>query len=273
MILKEGDVNFFRENGFLPARRLLSDAETERLRTRFYEVMDGKSAKQPEAIRNLTGDEENIVIQIVNIWEADDTFYEYLFHPELTTAIAQLMDTDTVRVWHDQIQYKPPHKGGPTLWHQDYPYWPVLEPADLVSAWLALEDADWENGCMCAVPRSHLWGTYNGGTVGINPDNWGPAHDPAFLPAGEKLEVVPCPVKAGEVMFHHCMTWHGTPPNRSERGRPGFAVHYMPGYTRYVPKAGHLVEHHIHVPPGEILTGDHFPTVFENGTPLPPAPR
>jgi ectoine hydroxylase-related dioxygenase (phytanoyl-CoA dioxygenase family) len=183
--------------------------------------------------------------------------------------IAQLMGTDTVRVWHDQVQIKPARIGGPTVWHQDHPYWPVIQPADLVSAWVALEDATIENGCMSMVPHSHKWGPYNGGTVGIDSETWGPAHDPAFVPAGETVSVVPVPVKAGSVVFHHCLMWHGAPPNRSDRDRPAIAVHYMPGHTRYQPtEKGHLVEHNITVKPGEILTGAHFPTVMEAGKPL-----
>jgi ectoine hydroxylase-related dioxygenase (phytanoyl-CoA dioxygenase family) len=71
-------------------------------------------------------------------------------------------------------------------------------------------------------------------------------------------------------MFHHCLTWHGSPPNRSARGRPAIAVHYMPGYTRYEPQGhSHLVQKNIEVEPGEPLKGAHFPTVWENG-PLTP---
>ena len=98
-----------------------------------------------------------------------------------------------MRVWHDQMQLKPAHIGGPTIWHQDHPYWPVIQPADLVSAWVALEDATAENGAMSMVRRSHLWGQYDGGTVGINAD-YSPAYDPAFVPGGETVEVVSCEV-------------------------------------------------------------------------------
>lgn len=269
-IVSKQDLDFFTENGFLTARRLLSDEEVAVLSSRCFEILEGRSSRKPESVRNLYGDEEKIVIQIVNAWEADDRFFHYLFHPALTEAVASLMATDTVRVWHDQVQYKPPRKGGPTVWHQDHPYWPVLQPADLVSAWLALEDADVENGCMHVVPRSHRWGPYDGGTVGIREEDWGPDYDPTFVPAGEVVEVVPCPVRAGEVMFHHCLTWHGTPPNQSERGRPGFAVHFMPGHTRYVPRAGHLIEHRITVQPGEILEGEYFPIVWDHGPVVPP---
>lgn len=268
-ILRPGEVEFFRANGYLKARPLLTKAETSRLLAAFHRIKDGKSKRKPEIMRNLTGDDENYVLQVVNAWEFEPAFRRHLFNPKMTQAVAELMGTDTVRVWHDQIQYKPPIKGGPTVWHQDYPYWPVLEPGDLVSAWVALEDADEENGCMSMVPRSHLWGAYQDGTVGIRPDDYGPAHDPAFVPKGERVEVVPCPTRAGEVMFHHCMTWHGAPPNRSERGRPAIAVHFMPGHTRFVPQSDHAISHHITVEPGEILAGEHFPEVYFNGPVAP----
>ena len=72
-------------------------------------------------------------------------------------------------------------------------------------------------------------------------------------------------------MFHHCLTWHGSPPNSSEKGRPAIAVHYMPGWTRYEPTdRGHLVEHNITVQPGEPLVGEHFPTVMEKGEVVKP---
>ena len=130
------------------------------------------------------------------MWEAEPAFREHLYHDTIVPMVAQLMGTDTVRVWHDQMQLKPARIGGPTIWHQDHPYWPVIQPADLVSAWVALEDATVENGAMSMVRRSHLWGQYDGGTVGINAD-YSPAYDPAFLPEGETVEVVPCEVPAG----------------------------------------------------------------------------
>lgn len=267
-LITSDEVVFFRRNGYLQARPLLRSGAVEKLRSALQSILEGRSAKQPELSHNMTGDDENVVIQVVNAWEVEPAFEAHLYNPELTGAVATLMGADTVRVWHDQVQYKPPRNGGPTIWHQDYPYWPVLEPSDLVSAWVALDDADEENGCMSMVPRSHLWGTYGNGTVGIRQEDWGPANDPGFVPEGESAEVVPCPCRAGEVMFHHCMTWHGAPPNESERGRPAIAVHYMPGHTRYVPKSGHAVEHLIEVGPGEILQGKHFPTVFEHGKPV-----
>jgi ectoine hydroxylase-related dioxygenase (phytanoyl-CoA dioxygenase family) len=263
-MLSQQQIAEFRERGFLKAGRVQDDARTLTLRRRLDDVLDGRSSAQPEAKRNLLGTEEQVVIQVVNIWEADDLFREQLYNPTVCEMACELIGTDVLRVWHDQAQYKPPRIGGPTYWHQDHPYWPIIQPADLVSAWLALEDATVENGCMSMVPRSHLWGPHKGGTVGTTAD-YLPDYDGTLIPEAESVEVVPCEVKAGEVMFHHCLTWHGGPPNRSEKGRPALAIHYMPGYTRYVPNGAHLIQHRVSVQPGEILEGEYFPTVWDHG--------
>lgn len=265
-MLTATQVEEFREKGFLQAIPLLTEAEADTLRTKLFEVMEGRSEAKPDANRNLLGENsERVVIQIVNIWQADPQFLAHAKNPAICEAISELMGTDTVRVWHDQVQYKPPKVGGPTNWHQDHPYWPVVQPADMISAWVALDDADIENGCMWMVPHSHKWGAHKGGTIGTDPTDFTPTPDLSLLPEGAKVELVPCPVKKGQVMFHHCLTWHGSPPNNSERGRPAIAVHYMPGHTRYVKEPGksHLIEQHIEVESGEILEGSHFPLVWQ----------
>ncbi len=271
-MLTDEQIQSFRENGFLNYGRVLTDEQLQALRESLSRVLSGESAASPEAMRNIGGGADSVVTQVVNMWEAEPAFRQHLYNSAIVPMAAQLMGTDTVRVWHDQMQLKPAHIGGPTIWHQDHPYWPVIQPADLVSAWVALEDATADNGAMSMVRRSHLWGQYNGGTVGINAD-YSPAHDPAFIPEGETVEVVSCEVPAGGVVFHHCRTWHGAPANHSGNPRPAIAVHYMPGWTRYEPSdRTHLVEHHIHVKPGETLVGDHFPTVMEAGEMADPTP-
>ncbi|HXG23814.1 MAG TPA: phytanoyl-CoA dioxygenase family protein [Chthonomonadales bacterium] len=264
-MLTRQQIEQFREIGFLKVGKVLTDEQTKALRARLDDVLEGRSKAEPEAKRNMLGNTEQVVIQVVNIWMADDLFREHIYHPVICEMVSELMGCDVVRVWHDQIQYKPPRIGGPTRWHQDHPYWPIIQPADLVSAWVALDDATIENGCMRMVPRSHKWGPHKGGTIGTNDEDFSPTPDMSLLPPGAVVEVVPCEVMAGEVMFHHCLTWHGSPPNPSDRDRPAIAVHYMPGYTRYEPTGTHLVEHRVTVKPGEILQGEYFPTVWDHG--------
>ncbi len=271
-MLTEAQIAEFHRNGFLKGDVVLNDEEVEALREELDLVMEGKSVKKPVLNHNMLGNTslyDNMkmtvterVVQIVNIWMASDAFYKHAANRTICEEIAQLCGTDTVRIWHDQVQYKPPLSGGPTGWHQDHPLWPIIQPADLVSAWVALDDAVIENGCMWMVPGSHKWGNHQK-YLGATPD-FKPYHkQPELLPEGAVVEAVPFEIKKGQVGYHHCLTWHGSPHNRSQLKRRAIAVHYMPGHTRYEPLANHPMHDYVQVKPGEILTGDHFPTVYE----------
>jgi phytanoyl-CoA hydroxylase len=270
-MLTQEQIREFDEVGFLKGDVVLSDEEVERLREELDLVMEGKTVKKPVLNRNmLDGTSEygmhmsqtETVVQIVNIWMASDAFLSHAANQRLCEEAAQLSRSNTLRIWHDQIQYKPPITGGPTNWHQDHPAWPIIMPADLVSAWVALDDAVIENGCMWMVPGSHKWGN-NTLEMGSTAD-FKPFHkDPSLLPAGAKVEAVPFEIKKGQVGYHHCLTWHGSPVNRSERKRRAIAVHYMPGHIRYEPIGSHPMEPYIKVKPGEVIVGDDFPVVYQ----------
>lgn len=265
-MFENAQVEEFHERGFIIGPQAYGDEEADALRERMMAVLEGRSKRKPELNRNLLGEQSpRVVHQIVNVWEADDLFRRHIYNEAICAMTAQLMGHPVVRVWHDQVQYKPPRVGGPTDWHQDHPYWPVIQPPDLISAWTALDDATVENGCMWMVPGSHKWGAHKGGTIGTEPVAFDPMPDLEALPSGIRIEKVPCEVRKGQVMFHHCLTWHGSPNNDSERGRPAIAAHYMPGYTRYEPQGLHVMGQRVSVQPGEILEGEHFPTVWDHG--------
>jgi phytanoyl-CoA hydroxylase len=273
LMLTQAQLDEFERNGFLKGDVVLSDEEVEILRAELDLVMEGKSVKKPVLNRNMldAGADslyDNMkmtvtekVVQIVNIWMASDAFFQHAGNQRICEEVAQLCKTDTLRIWHDQVQYKPPVSGGPTGWHQDHPLWPIIQPADLVSAWVALDDAVIENGCMWMVPGSHKWGNHQRHLA--SDKDFKPYHrQPELLPEGAVVEAVPFEIKKGQVGYHHCLTWHGSPHNRSQLKRRAIAVHYMPGHTRYVPIANHPMHSYVTVAPEEILDGPHFPVVY-----------
>lgn len=262
-MLTPEQVAAYREQGFVATTEpLLSDAEVEELRQALDEVIRGESPGRPELLRNLAGGDLNsdaVVIQIVNIWQAHPAFAAHMQRPDLTAMVTQLCPTDTLRVWHDQIQYKPPTVGTATRWHQDFPAWPVLTPPDQCTAWVALDDATIKNGCLRFVPGSHRWGAHR--RLGTGED-FSPRYDPAVLPPGAEVRPVAVEVPKGAVSFHHSLTWHGSAPNPSVAHRRAIAVHYMPGHTRYVAQGKHVMSPHIHVADGEVIEGERFPVVW-----------
>lgn len=260
-MLTREQVASYNKQGFVATTEpLLSDAEVERLREALAEVIAGTAPGKPVLLRNLAGGDlqgDAVVIQIVNIWQAHPAFKEHAFRPDLVEMVAQLCPTQALRIWHDQIQYKPPTVGSATRWHQDFPAWPVLSPASQCTAWVALDDVTLANGCLRFVPGSHKWGPQKLGTG----EDFSPQFDPAQLPPGAKVEAVPVEVPKGAVSFHHSLTWHGSAPNPSGNHRRAIAVHYMAGETRYVASGKHVMSPFIHVADGEPVSGDAFPVV------------
>lgn len=261
--LNAEQVAFFDEHGYVATEEpVLTDAEVDALRTALDEVLAGSSPGRPELLRNLAGgglDSDAVVVQIVNIWQSHPAYRAHIERPDIVGMVLQLCPTQTLRVWHDQIQYKPPTVGTATRWHQDFPAWPVLTPADLVTAWVALDDATLANGCLRFVPGSHRWGVHKG--LGISED-FSPRYGPGQLPPGAEVRPVPVEVPKGGVSFHHCLTWHGSAPNPTVTHRRAIAVHYMPGHTRYVAAGRHVMQPRITIADGEVLAGEHFPVVW-----------
>lgn len=259
-MLTQEQIAQFQRDGYLNGGPLLRDEEVDTLRAEVMRVIEQRARQdvpQPVLCRNLSGDDSAPVWQIVNIWEASPPFRQLVSHPQITRAIAQLTGAPELRIWHDQIQYKPPEIGGTTHWHQDAPLWPIIAPMTEVTAWVALDDADESNGCMSMVPGSHLWGNQIDFLRQVEEYDQIPANF-----EGRDVRVVRCPVKKGEVHFHHALTWHGSHNNTSGRPRRAIALHYMTNETRFVASGEHVMKQHVEVADGEKMRGAHFPQVY-----------
>jgi phytanoyl-CoA hydroxylase len=261
-MLTEQQVAEFDRNGFLNSGAALNDAEVEELRgelTRVLRDKDRTDVSQPVRIVNLAGKPETPVWQVVNIFDASDAFRRVMHKKKIVEEIAQLTRANELRIWHDQIQYKPAEEGGVNMWHQDSPLWAPLTPKEeQVSAWIALDDVDTSNGCMSMVPGSHKWG--------VEMPYLGTLKDFNSLPTeykGHKIEVKLCPVKKGHVHYHHALTWHASHANNSGRPRRAIAYHYMTERTVYVPDNFHPMSQFIPVKEGEKIQGDRFPVVWK----------
>ncbi|HMN31619.1 MAG TPA: phytanoyl-CoA dioxygenase family protein [Caldilineaceae bacterium] len=259
-MLSQAQIDFFHANGFVNGGHVLSDNEVETLRDermRGIEQRERTDISQPVLVRNLSRNESAPVWQIVNIWMASEPFRQLTAHPQITKGLAQLTQAQELRIWHDQIQYKPPEIGGVNHWHQDAPLWPIIAPMTEVTAWVALDDADESNGCMSMVPGSHRWGNNIAFLNTLKGFEEMPDHF-----ADHPVQVVRCPVKKGEVHYHHSLTWHASHANTSGRPRRAIALHYMTQETRFVAAGNHVMKPFVHVADGELMRDAAFPLVY-----------
>jgi len=285
----------FARDGFLNAGPVLALAEVEELSRELDRILaigpEGFAPGDPKPVlfRDLSKfggpkpaddpyggtPKDRAVWQIVNIWEASPAFERLLFQPDIVRAISDMTGFKDLQVWHDQVQYKPAGHGAATAWHQDAPLWPSIEPMTPVSAWIPLDDAEVDNGCMWMVPGSHRWGNQME-HLRTQAALQTLAEFPNVQPSAPSQQAVarPCPVKRGEVHFHHSLTWHGSPQNNSTRPRRAVAIHYMTSEARFTGRE-HPMKQFIEVEVnGPMLNaGPHFPIVCREGKPVaPPKP-
>jgi len=97
-------------------------------------------------------------------------------------------------------------------WHQDWPYW---EGCHKINAWIALDDATPENGCLKLVRGSHRASVAHAANV---PAGDGFSNRVEANQIDESL-VVTAPVPAGAAVIFHDLTLHASHPNTVHRDR------------------------------------------------------
>jgi len=137
-----------------------------------------------------------------------------------------------VSVYFSQIFYKPPQGGGPKPVHQDNFYFGPSDREGVVTAWIALDEATVENGCLFFGD-----GTHRGPVL----DHVAPADQPYDLQIPLEIAIdypmTPAPVPKGGVSFHHGNTLHRSSDNRSDKWRRACALHYVSNATRFATPA------------------------------------
>jgi phytanoyl-CoA hydroxylase len=149
-------------------------------------------------------------------------FRELASDPALVALVEDLAGAPGVGVYFSQIFFKPPRGGGPKPAHQDNYYFGPSDHDGVVTAWIALEDADEENGCL-----RYGIGTHKGPIL----PHKAPPDRPFDLQLAEAdlaaLDMRPTPVPKGGVAFHHGGTVHRSADNQSDRWRRACAFHYV----------------------------------------------
>ncbi len=209
--LTKDQVRQYNEKGFIFPLDVFSPDEIAVHREYFNQLMD----KALKAGWNSYS---------INCWQ---TFcpglYDLTMEPRILDYVQDLLGPDLI-CWATHYFCKMPGEDRQVSFHQDASYWP-LTPSKVVTVWLAIDDADAENGAMQLIPRSHLSGQIAfeksaqeernvlSQTV-LSPERYG---DP---PVAVEL-------KAGQVSLHSDLLLHGSDPNRSNRRRCGLTLRYL----------------------------------------------
>lgn len=136
---------------------------------------------------------------------------------------------ETLILRHSHFFAKLPGDGKRVSWHQDASYWP-LTPSKVVTAWLAIDDVDLENGAMQVIPGSHLQAQVDFEESGADERNV--LNQTVRDPEQYGDPPVAFELKAGQISLHSDWLLHGSEPNNSNRRRCGLALRYLSSDVR-----------------------------------------
>jgi phytanoyl-CoA hydroxylase len=218
---------FYDDHGYIVLDRALSDREVDALvdeTTRVCRNADGRIAGIGPAPAGLS--DEEILREILCIHfphKLSEIMHQALFQPAVVQALTTVIGPD-VKCMQSMLFVKASGKPG-QAWHQDEDYIPTRDRS-LLGAWIALDDATVENGCLWIIPGSHkpgvLWEQEWHGD-----ERFDCALESRRFPYTDD-DAVPVEVKRGTVVFFNGYTLHRSLPNRARSGfRRALVNHYM----------------------------------------------
>lgn len=233
----------FHAEGYLVVPGLVSADDVRALVTHTEEILAGRTAPPgtKQKISGWTMEEIERQFNRTLMPHLESAIHErYLLHPRILDVLEALIGPD-VMAMQTMLFLKPPGSAGQG-YHQDAYYIPT-KPDTLCGAWLALDRADEENGC--------LWMTRGTQHEPVYPDmqKIGQNHAPDALaglalidnashvdesvngltPIARKYagQEVPVVVEPGDVVFFQGHILHRSHANRSrDRFRRSFVGHY-----------------------------------------------
>lgn len=243
----------YQEQGYLVVPEVVDAALVDEARRHIGWLMEQNPGVRPEHLGHTL--------------MRDDPFWVRLVSDERILDVAERFIGPDIALFASHYIAKPPGEGLPVLWHQDAGYWP-LDPMEVVTVWLALDDSGPDNGCVRVIPGSHLWDVKPLRANSATPSVLGSEIDvdPGLIDESQATDLV---VPAGGVSVHHPNIVHSSHANTSSRWRRGLTIRYIPTTTRIVsdrqwPAAfllrGSAVDGvNIYLPWPRYVEGMHFP--------------
>lgn len=216
--LTEEQIEFYQQNRYIKLKHVF-DAATIAF---FNDAISQRVAVMNQETKPLEERDTygKAFLQLFNLWRADDVVKELVLSKRLAKIAAELMQTDGVRIYHDQALFKE-GGGGITPWHADQYYWP-LETDKTVTAWIPLQATPLEMGPLEFSAGSHQ--IVEGRDLEIS--------DKSEAIIQQKLRVTDFKhvIEAfdlGEMSFHSGWVFHRAGANTTDQMRKVMTVIYM----------------------------------------------
>ena len=205
-LLNEKQLKNYEDNGFIAPIDILNLEETEEIKKEIEHI----EKKWPDELIGLGRN---------NVHYISPTFDKVCHNSKILDSVESIIGKD-ILVGGTTLFIKDPDKKGFVSWHQDAKYI-GFEPYNWVTAWLAITDANEENGCM------RMWSGSHKEKIKDHKDTY---DENNLLTRGQTVQNVPIEktipniLKAGQLSLHHPMIVHGSGANKSKQRRIGFVI-------------------------------------------------
>jgi phytanoyl-CoA hydroxylase len=229
--------SFFDANGYYLARAVYSPTEIAELEREVDRIVEqnirlkdspDKSWKGEAVDRLNVGGTSFVHTHQVHYYSA--RWLQAVQHPAFLDVAEAILGPDIV-LHHTKLLQKPAEKGAPFPMHQDWSYFPTVRDS-MIGGTIAVTRATDEMGCLRVYPGSHK--------LGRLPNSGGQQYS-EFMGKNYPLErATIIEAEAGDVLFFHYLTIHGSMPNRSAQVRKNVLVQLHSGQDRVEPGNGHV---------------------------------
>ena len=233
--LGKEQVNFFINKGYLAVPGLVADPVLEEIRRDAVHIArGGYPCETLQPLPPETSDEEALrnILCIHQPHTISPVIEKYVRHRQICGVLSQITAAHlpfwdgSVKCMQSMLFVKPPGFQG-QAWHQDEIYIPTRDRS-LIGAWIALDHATIENGCLWVIPGSHRTGYLYPQRDHGNPEEFDFA--PESHGFEEKGEIA-IEVAAGTVVFFNGYLLHRSFKNRSRVYRRVLVNHYMNAWS------------------------------------------
>lgn len=164
-----------------------------------------------------------------NLHQLEPVFRGVSFSPEIAGA-CRALGLKKPLVVQSMYIFKQPGIGGEVGPHQDGAFL-YTRPQSVVGFWWALEECTTSNGCLWAVPGSHLPGATGGVARRFkrNAEGTGTEFEPKEPVTFDLTGAVPLECKAGTLVLLHHAVVHYSAENHSDRSRHAYSIHVVDG--------------------------------------------
>ena len=237
LLPSEEDVRFYEEHGWFRTPKVLSDELIDSAVAGLEEHWSGhRDAKLP--VQTGYGDwmpgagsgtRNNEYLSLQN-----NRVRRLALSPVIGAIAAKLARTEEIRLFDDQMVYKPAGQGLSAVgWHVDGDYWGTCASQSMLTAWIPLHDCPEELGPCAMLDGSHKWShLVDREILSFNRQDMEQLQRHVES-LGFSFQPVPMSMERGQMSFHHTRTLHGSYPNRGERPRIAYAVHLQDASNRY----------------------------------------